>query len=53
MDKSKTVRVKVAEIGDEIVNITAEYEDARKISKEMGIPLKDVIRIITQKAKFR
>lgn len=49
----KTVRVKVAEIGDEIVNITAEYEDARKISKEMGIPLKDVIRIITQKAKFR
>ncbi len=48
----RTVRVKVAEIGGEIVNVTAEYEDARKISNEMKIPLKDVIRIINQKTNL-
>lgn len=51
-EQMKTVRVKVAKIGEEIVNVTAEYEDARKVSEEIGIPLKDVIRIITQKAKM-
>ena len=49
----KTVRVKVAQIGEEIINITAEYEDARKVSEEMGIPLKDVIRIINQKTNLK
>ncbi len=44
----KTVRVKVAKIGEEIVNVTVEYEDVRKVSEEMGIPLKDVMRIIYQ-----
>lgn len=48
----KTVRVKVAKIGEEIVNITAEYEDARNVSEEIGIPLKDVMRIINQKANL-
>ncbi len=48
----KTVRVKVAKIGDEIVNVTVEYEDARRVSEELGIPLKDIIRIITQKANL-
>jgi len=42
----RIVRVKVAKIGEEIVNVTAEYEDAKKIAEEMGIPLKDVMRII-------
>ncbi|NYB51547.1 MAG: nickel pincer cofactor biosynthesis protein LarC [Methanobacteriaceae archaeon] len=44
------VHLKVAMIGDEMVNFTVEYEDAKKISRKMGIPLKDVIRIINQKA---
>ncbi len=42
------VHLKVAMIGDEMVNFTVEYEDAKEISKEMGIPLKDIIRIINQ-----
>lgn len=47
-----TVRIKVAKIGEEIVNITVEYEDARKVSEELKIPLKDVIRFINQKMNF-
>lgn len=50
--EKKKVRVKVAMIGEEIINITAEYEDAKKISEEMGIPLKDVIRIINKKVEL-
>ena len=45
---SQKVHLKVAMIGEEMVNFTVEYEDGKKISKEMGIPLKDVIRIINQ-----
>ncbi len=48
----RTVRVKAAEIGGKVFNVTAEYEDARKVSEEMGIPLKDVIRIINQKTNL-
>jgi pyridinium-3,5-bisthiocarboxylic acid mononucleotide nickel chelatase len=48
----KTVRIKVAKIGEEIVNVTVEYEDARKVSEEIEMPLKDVIRFINQKIKF-
>jgi pyridinium-3,5-bisthiocarboxylic acid mononucleotide nickel chelatase len=48
----KTVRIKVAKIGEEIVNITVEYEDARKVSEELKIPLKDVISFINQKMSF-
>ncbi len=48
----KTVRIKVAKIGEEIVNVTVEYEDARKVSEELKIPLKDVIRFINQKMSF-
>jgi pyridinium-3,5-bisthiocarboxylic acid mononucleotide nickel chelatase len=48
----KTVRIKVAKIGEEIVNVTVEYEDARKVSEEIQMPLKDVIRFINQKISF-
>jgi uncharacterized protein (TIGR00299 family) protein len=47
----RTVRIKVAKIGKEVINSTVEYEDAKKISREMGVPLKDIIRIINQKVK--
>jgi len=50
--QSMGVRVKVAKIGDEIVNVTVEYEDARKISEDLKMPLKDVIRFINQKISF-
>lgn len=46
--KSHEVDLKVALIGGEMVNYTVEYEDAKKISKEVGMPLKDVMRIINQ-----
>lgn len=48
----KTVRIKVAKIGEEIVNVTVEYEDARKVSEDIEMPLKDVIRFINQKINF-
>jgi len=48
----KTVRMKVAKIGEEVVNVTVEYEDARKVSNELKMPLKDVIRLINQKISF-
>jgi pyridinium-3,5-bisthiocarboxylic acid mononucleotide nickel chelatase len=48
----KTVRIKVAKIGEEIVNVTVEYDDARKVSEELKMPLKDVIRVINQKMTF-
>lgn len=50
--KSLEVRVKVAKIGEEIVNVTVEYEDARKISEKLKMPLKDVIRFINQNITF-
>ncbi|MDO5836547.1 MAG: nickel pincer cofactor biosynthesis protein LarC, partial [Methanobacterium sp.] len=50
--KSLKVRVKVAKIGEEIVNVTVEYEDARKISEKLKMPLKDVIRFINQNITF-
>ncbi|MBI4814016.1 MAG: nickel pincer cofactor biosynthesis protein LarC, partial [Methanobacterium sp.] len=48
----KTVRIKVAKIGEEVVNVTVEYEDARKVSNELKMPLKDVIRFINRKMSF-
>ena len=50
--QTKKVRIKIAKIGDEIINVTVEYEDARKVSEELKMPLKDVIRFINQKMSF-
>ena len=32
-------------IGNEIISVKPEYEDARKVSEESGIPLKDVMML--------
>ncbi len=37
------VRIKVGMIGDEVISVKPEYEDARKVSEEAEIPLKDVV----------
>ncbi len=37
------VKVKVAKLGKEIVNISPEYEDCRKIALEQKVPLKEVM----------
>ena len=37
------INIKVGMIGNEIISVKPEYEDARKISEASGIPLKDVM----------
>ncbi len=41
--KKVEIRIKVGMIGDEIISVKPEYEDARKVSEESGISLKDVM----------
>ncbi|MBM4240300.1 MAG: nickel pincer cofactor biosynthesis protein LarC [Euryarchaeota archaeon] len=44
MGIEKNIRIKVGMIENEVISATPEYEDAKKISKELNIPLKDVIK---------
>jgi uncharacterized protein (DUF111 family) len=37
------IRIKISKRGDEILTITPEYEDCRRIAEERQIPLKQVI----------
>lgn len=41
--KTVEIMIKVGMIGNEIISVKPEYEDARKVSEESGIPLKDVM----------
>ena len=38
-----TVRIKVARVGDKIINIAPEYEDCKRLAIERNVPLKDVM----------
>ncbi|MGV8143128.1 MAG: nickel insertion protein, partial [Methanothermobacter sp.] len=38
------INIKVGLIGDEIISIAPEYEDAKKISKKTGVSLKNVLK---------
>lgn len=38
------INIKVGLIGDEIISIAPEYEDAKKISKKTGLSLKNVLK---------
>ncbi len=40
----KDIQIKVGTIDKEIINYSPEYEDAKKIADDVGIPLKDVIK---------
>lgn len=40
----REIRFKVGVLGKQIINARIEYEDARKVSNETGIPLKDVMK---------
>jgi len=40
---SGTVRVKVSKCGDEVLSVTPEYEDCRRIAEEQKVPLKEII----------
>jgi uncharacterized protein (DUF111 family) len=37
------VRVKIAWLGDVIVNVKPEYEDCRELSRRLDLPLKDIL----------
>jgi uncharacterized protein (TIGR00299 family) protein len=38
------IQIKIGMIGDEIINYSPEYEDAKKIASETGMPLKEVMK---------
>ena len=38
-----TVSIKVARVGDKIINIAPEYEDCKRLAIERNVPLKDVM----------
>jgi uncharacterized protein (DUF111 family) len=48
-----TIKVKVAKLGDEIVNIAPEYEDCRQLALERGVPLKEVMSAAIVAARDR
>jgi uncharacterized protein (DUF111 family) len=43
--------VKVKEIGGKAVDASPEYEDCRRISRETGLDLREVIRVIADAAR--
>ena len=48
-----TARVKRATWGGDVVNIAPEYESCRHLSRQSGLPLKDVYRIVLEAAHGR
>ena len=42
-----SVRIKVAKVGDSVVNVHAEYEDCAKVARSENVPLADVFRKAT------
>jgi len=45
------VRVKVKEMGGRAVDVAPEYEDCRRISRERGLDLREVMRVVTNAAR--
>ena len=43
-------RVKIKRFSGEVLNLSPEYEDCRRIASESGIPLREVYRIIEEEA---
>jgi uncharacterized protein (DUF111 family) len=46
-----TVGVKVAIIGGRVVNVSVEYEDVAALARELGSPVKEVLRAATAAAE--
>ena len=47
--KYGVIRVKESRLGDEIVKVSPEYEDCKKIAKKFDIPLLEVMKMISEK----
>ena len=51
-DKAYQISVKVArDLRGTLLNISAEFDDCKKASKESGIPVRDVIRLTEEEAR--
>jgi hypothetical protein len=37
-----TIRVKVARLGGDVINVAPEFDDCAKASRAIGVPLKDL-----------
>jgi len=46
-----TARVKVKELGGQPVDVAPEYEDCRRISRESGTDLREVMRLVADSAR--
>jgi uncharacterized protein (TIGR00299 family) protein len=46
------IRIKVGLIGEEIINIAPEYEDAKEIAKKTGISLKNVMKMANEEFRI-
>jgi uncharacterized protein (TIGR00299 family) protein len=46
-----SAHVKVKEIGGKAVDVTPEYEDCRRISRETGVDLREVMRLVSEAAR--
>jgi uncharacterized protein (TIGR00299 family) protein len=44
-------RVKVKELGGQAVDLAPEYEDCRRISRDKGIDLREVMRVVAESAR--
>ena len=44
-------RVKVKEMGGRAVDVAPEYEDCRRIARERGMDLREVMRVVTEAAR--
>lgn len=38
------IQIKIGMIGEEVINYSPEYEDAKRVAGETGVPLKDVMK---------
>lgn len=45
----RSVPVKIGSIGEEIISVKPEHDVCRRIAEELGIPIKDIIRIASEK----
>ncbi|NJD53382.1 MAG: nickel pincer cofactor biosynthesis protein LarC [Candidatus Methanoperedens sp.] len=51
-DKEYEIAVKIArDLRGVLLNISAEFEDCKRVSKESGIPVRDVIRLTEEEAR--
>jgi uncharacterized protein (DUF111 family) len=44
-------RVKIKELGGKVVDVAPEYEDCRRLARESGRTLRDVMRIVAEEAR--